>query len=198
MIELKNITKKFGTQSILDNLTLSFKEGALNIISGPSGSGKTTLFNILSGIDKDFSGTLLGVPENISYLFQEDRLLPYYNVFDNVLFTIPEDVCSFERVETADKNLRLMGIFAEKDKYPHELSGGMARRAAIARALSYPGELLLLDEPFNALNIELKKTVLTAIEDYIAINEKTAIMITHDLSPFENPESLNLIDITKI
>ena len=197
MIELKNITKKFGTQSILTNLNMSFKDGELNIVTGPSGCGKTTLFNILSEIDIDFSGEVSGVPKNIAYLFQEDRLLPYHSIYDNVLFTMPEEICSYERAEIADKNLKLMGIFDEKDKYPHELSGGMARRAAIARALSYPGELLLLDEPFNALNIELKKVVLKAIMDIVEKEGKTAIMITHDLSAFENQEALNLIDITK-
>lgn len=197
MIELKNITKKYENKKVLDNLSVTFKRNAINIVSGPSGCGKTTLFNIISGLDKIYSGEISAVPEKTAYLFQEDRLLPYYTVLDNVTFTLPENISDEKKNDIAMKNLRKMELNEEKDALPHELSGGMARRVAIARALCYPSELLLLDEPFNGLNIELKKTVVDAIKESLHLNEKTVIIITHDLSVFEKDDEINLIEISK-
>ena len=91
-----------------------------------------------------------------------------------------------------------MDLLSEKDAFPHELSGGMARRAAIARALAYPSELLLLDEPFNGLNIELKRTVIDAILLNMLDKPKTIITITHDLSPFNQNDLINKIDLSKL
>ena len=197
MIELKNISKKYDDKKVLRNFSASFVPNAINIVSGPSGCGKTTLFNIISGIDTDYGGTVSGVPEKIAYLFQEDRLLPYYTVLDNVLFTMPEEIDKEKSIDAAMENLGKLNLSEEKDSFPHELSGGMSRRAALARALSYPCEALLLDEPFNGLNIELKRTVVGAIEESLLSNGKTVILITHDLSPFDKENGINLIEMEK-
>ncbi len=197
MIKLENITKKYQDKLVFKDLSLSFKENAINIVHGASGCGKTTLFNIISGIDKDYSGNVIGIPEDVAYLFQEDRLLPYYSVLENVLFTIPEEIETCQRVNIAKKNLIDMELLYDQDAFPHELSGGMSRRVAIARVLSYPSSLMLLDEPFNGLNIELKKTVITAVKEIMLKKNKTVIIITHDISPFDQTEELNLIEIDK-
>ena len=192
MIEVKNISKKYDDKLVLDNFSAAFVPG-INIISGPSGCGKTTLFNIICGLDSDYTGRVSGVPEEVACLFQEDRLLPYYSVLDNVLFTMPDEMGKEKRISIASDMLDKMELSSEKGSYPYELSGGMARRAAIARTLSYPSKLLLLDEPFNGLNAELKKTVVDAVKESLPLNGKTAILITHDLSPFTKESGINLI-----
>ena len=197
VIKLLNITKKYDNKNIFDKFSIEFKDKCINVISGPSGCGKTTLFNIISGIDKEFSGKTFGIPINISYLFQEDRLLPYYNVLDNILFTMPDDIKASKKVNTAKRYLKLLELENEENSFPHELSGGMSRRIAIARALSYPCDLLLLDEPFNGLNVELKHSVMKAVIKSIEIDKKTVIIITHDTQVLENYKKIYIINIPK-
>ena len=198
MIELKNITKKYNDKLVLDRFGAAFKKGSINIVFGPSGCGKTTLFNIISGLDRDYTGDISGVPERISYLFQEDRLLPYHTVIDNVLFTMPDDMGKDEKLQLAEQCLANMELLDAKCEFPHQLSGGMSRRAAIARALCYPCDLLILDEPFNGLNSELKSSVVDALKDTIASNKKYVIVITHDLSPFDNERNINIVNMKNI
>ena len=193
MIELNNITKKYDSKLVLDNFSATFKKGTINIVHGPSGCGKTTLFNIISGLDSDYTGDVVGVPERISYLFQDDRLLPYHTVVDNVLFTMPDDMDKKEKLILAEQCLAKMELSDAKCDFPHQLSGGMARRAAIARSLCYPCDLLILDEPFNGLNAELKSSVLDALKQSISKNKKCVIVITHDLSPFADERNINII-----
>ena len=198
MIELKNITKKYDNKLVLDGFSAAFKKGTINIVYGPSGCGKTTLFNIISGLDLDYAGEVSGVPERISYLFQEDRLLPYHTVIDNVLFTMPEDMNKKEKMLLAEQCLAKMELSDAKCDFPHQLSGGMARRAAIARSLCYPCDLLILDEPFNGLNAELKTSVVDALKESIAGNKKCVIVITHDLNPFDNENNINIVNMKNV
>ena len=198
MIELKNITKKYDNKLVLDGFSAAFKKGTINIVHGPSGCGKTTLFNIISGLDRDYAGEVAGVPERISYLFQEDRLLPYHTVIDNVLFTMPEDMDKKEKILLAEQCLAKMELSDAKCDFPHQLSGGMARRAAIARSFCYPCDLLILDEPFNGLNSELKTSVVDALKESIAGNKKCVIVITHDMSPFDNENNINIVNMKNV
>ena len=196
MIKLSNITKSFADKRVFNNLNIAFHENEINVIYGPSGCGKTTLFNIISGIDKNFSGNISGIPNDIAYLFQEDRLLPYYNVIDNIMFTLPDTMKESERKTRAQSYLDIMEMPTEKDTLPHELSGGMARRVAIARALSYPSTIMLMDEPFNGLNALLKTKVYEAILRSNKKDNKTVIIITHDLSVFEKDDAINFINLS--
>jgi NitT/TauT family transport system ATP-binding protein len=198
MIELKDITKKYDNKLVLNSFNATFKRGTINIVYGPSGCGKTTLFNIISGLDRDYSGEITGVPEQISYLFQEDRLLPYHTVIDNVLFTMPDTISKKEKLSIAEQCLAKMELSDSKCDFPYQLSGGMARRAAIARALCYPCDLLILDEPFNGLNSELKSSVVDTLKDSIAGNKKCVIVITHDLSPFDDENNINIVKMKNI
>lgn len=194
MIKFKNVSKSFGSKKLLEDSNLEFKKGCINILNGPSGSGKTTILRMIGGIDSDYAGDIVGKPENISYLFQEDRLLPYFNVLDNICFILPDTLSRKEKKELAAKYLKLMELENEHYSYPHQLSGGMARRVAIARSLAYPSELLLLDEPFNGLNIELKQKVANIINDSLKENNKTIILVTHDTQLIHSFNYANILN----
>lgn len=197
MIELKNIFKQYGSKIVLENVNIDIIDKRVNIINGPSGCGKTTLLNIISGIDNDYTGDIIGRPNSISYLFQEDRLLPYFNTLDNVTFTLPESYDKIKKDEIGIKYLNALDLENEHNTYPQQLSGGMARRVAIARSLAYPASLLLLDEPFNGLNIELKYKVADMISDSIKSNDKTVILVSHDITILKYLEQVNIIDLNK-
>jgi NitT/TauT family transport system ATP-binding protein len=195
MIKFNNVTKSFGNKKILLNSNIEFEKGKINILNGPSGSGKTTILKIIGGIDSNFTGNIIGRPEKISYLFQEDRLLPYFNVIDNVCFILPDTLSRKEKKEIAAKYLQLMELEYEHNSYPHELSGGMARRVAIARSLAYPSQLLLLDEPFTGLNLDLKYKVANIISDSLKENDKTIILVTHDTQLMDSFNYANILNL---
>lgn len=152
----KNVTKAYKNTNVLVNETLVFPKRGILLLTGASGVGKTTLFNLIAGTILPDKGKLEGFEHaRISYLFHEDRLLPWNTVKQNLLLVAEE-----MQVETW---LRITGLTAAADKYPRELSGGMKRRAALARAMAYGGDLYLLDEPFNGVDAELKMKILAEI-----------------------------------
>ena len=170
MIVIKNLKKSFDKNVIFDGFDLTLEDKGAYSLSGPSGCGKTTLLRIICGLDTDYSGEV-SVSGKISYVFQENRLLPNATAYENV-FTVCGD---------KEKSLFLLGevgLSDALDKYPSELSGGMNRRVAIARALAYPHDILLLDEPFTALDPDIK----SKITELIKKNEKDrlVVLITHD------------------
>lgn len=181
-IDIKDISKQFGTLEVLRNIDLLIPEGKVTAILGPSGCGKTTLLNILSGTITDFTGTVTWKGEKtISYLFQEPRLLPWKSVEDNLRFVLANGG------DTAliDHYLSLVGLLDFKQYYPGQLSGGMKQRAAIARAFIFPADVILMDEPFQALDLRIK---LSLVDNFIALwmqssaaGPKTAIFVTHDV-----------------
>ena len=170
MITVKNLKKSFGDKVLFDNYSLTLPDKGTFYITGPSGSGKTTLLRIIAGLDSDFDGTVKadGV---ISYVFQENRLIPSLTAYENVF-----EVC--QNKETAVHMLSRVGLSGEYDKYPAELSGGMNRRAAIARALAYKHDILLLDEPFTALDGEIKNTVISLIKEFES--DRLVLLVSHD------------------
>lgn len=172
MIRLKDVSISFDGQQIFNGLNLEIDESAPTAIMGKSGYGKTTLLLLLGGLRKADSGHIEGVPGKIAYVFQEDRLLPWMNVLKNASIAGNE--------QTAKTWLQALGI-DEMDKYPSELSGGMARRVAIARALSYPSDLLIMDEPFKGLD---EKTRDLVIEKILETGNKI-IFATHDAAEAE-------------
>ncbi len=169
MIEIKNLTKKYGDKTVLDNLNLSFEKGKITAILGESGSGKTTLLNILAGLC-DFSGEVTKKSDKISVVFQKDRLIKNLTVREN-LKLINESL-------DVEKELEKVGVLDAIDYYPKDLSAGMARRVAIVRAITYPADILLLDEPF--INIDLSRKF-ALIESIKKDNEKTIVFVTHDI-----------------
>ena len=179
-IHIDTLTKEYNGLVLFDQFSIDIPLGQTTILTGRSGSGKTTLLRIIAGLDKQFEGSVSGVPKAISFMFQEDRLLPWYNARDNIAFVL-RDVMSREAMEAAISDM----IFAVQldghdDKMPSKLSGGMKRRVAMARAFCYPADLLLLDEPFKGFDAKLKNDMITLFKTLYGGTEKTVLLVSHD------------------
>ncbi len=196
-IEIANVSKIFAGRGkspgwqALDNATFSVDPGEFVCILGPSGCGKSTLLNILSGLDSEFEGraAIHGKPvgdrqygsPRVAYVFQEPRLMPWRTVRNNIEFAL--DVNGFAKAqwrERADRVLRLVGLQDFADFYPLQLSGGMQQRASIARAFAIEPEVLLMDEPFSALDEltarRLRQRLLVIWGDF----RPTVLFVTHN------------------
>ena len=181
-IILNSVCKNFDGKSVLNGVSLIFKEGEITCIKGPSGCGKTTLLRIIAGLTKVDSGTISGIPERISCVFQENRLCEDFSGVSNILAvtgkTMNKESACLHAYQYACRHLaelELEGCVNEKVK---NLSGGMKRRVAIARAVCYNSGLLLLDEPFKGLDEELKKKVIEYIKRHA--EGRTIICVTHE------------------
>ena len=183
MIKALSLNKKFGEKTVLSNASISVRHGFLTLIVGPSGIGKTTLLRILSGLETADSGKINGLEnKKISYLFQEDRLFPWLTATENVYAVSNEK----SKKEKAAALLSELSLGDALDKFPHELSGGMSRRVAIARTLMFDGDVVILDEPFRGLDSENEKNALSVIKKYC--EGKTVIAVTHDVTQFDGYE----------
>lgn len=193
-IELHGITRSFdigGTRlSVLDGLDLRVAEREIVAIVGPNGCGKSTLLRVISGLlppDQGrvlaFDSTVAGPDPRIGLVFQEPRLLPWRDVLTNVAFPLElAGVGRSEREDRAREALRLTGLEAFAEAFPDQLSGGMAQRAAIARALAPEPDVLLLDEPFSALDAMTRERL---DDELLALWGKTGatiVLVTHSIS----------------
>lgn len=171
MIIVHNLSKAFDGKAILSDFSAEFKEGEAICIMGPSGIGKTTLLRLLAGLEKADSGEISGLDgKKKSFIFQENRLLPWLNLYENMRF-VTDDA---KKIETS---LKQTGLWGDRGKMPDELSGGMARRAAIARAAAFGGELFFIDEPLYGLDVKTSHDILSLIKE--TIQGKTAFIVTH-------------------
>ena len=196
MMIIENLTKQFGNQTLYTGLNLSFSESSLNILTGPSGCGKTTLLRIIAGLDKDYTGTLKNIPMPISYVFQEDRLIPWLNVEENIHFVLKNVMDKEAMTAITEHILHKVQLYEDRHKLPKALSGGMQRRTSIARAFAYPSRLLLLDEPFNGLDEALKFQL---IEDFLELQSDKQIGQIRlnsykPVNPLSEPHKVNLED----
>lgn len=183
-IELVKISKRFGDLQVLDNYSTVFEQGKVYAIHGASGCGKTTLLRVIAGLTLQNSGRLIGLePEqwHIVYMFQEDRLLPWANVRQNI-----ELVLDNNKKYLVEEILQLVGLGEFATSLPVELSGGMQRRVALARSLVYlqskkgqKGEILLLDEPFKGMDDDIKHKLINYIVNNKTVSQIT-IIVTHD------------------
>ncbi|WMM25616.1 ABC transporter ATP-binding protein [Tissierella sp. MB52-C2] len=181
MYEVKNIIKSYNDLKVLENISIDFSKNKTTCILGHSGCGKTTLLNILSGITKEDSGEIIGFKEDISFVFQDDRLIPWKNVKDNINFVLKGKM-SKEQIETTiDKYLKLVNLQEYKHYYPKDLSGGMRQKISILRAFAYPSNLLIMDEPFKSLDINSKQILIDFLKELRIIENKTCIIVTHDI-----------------
>jgi NitT/TauT family transport system ATP-binding protein len=181
-LELKNIKKCFGELEIFNDFSISFVRGSINCILGPSGCGKTTLLNIINGSVLPDSGLLDGFSElRLSCVFQEPRLLPWKTVKENIAFVLKERMANEEMQHRLDEYISLVQLEKFSNYYPSALSGGMKQRVSLARAFSYDSDIILMDEPFKALDFKLKYNL---IEQFFKLWEKdkrTVIFVTHDV-----------------
>lgn len=180
-VQVRNLNKSFGSNRVLSNLNLNFEKDKITVITGPSGCGKTTLLNIISGIEKPDSGEIIMKDRSISFIFQEDRLIPDLTVYRNIEFVLKSTMTEQESKPIIEKYLDLVKLTGARDKYPNQLSGGMKRRVAIARAFAYRSDLLIMDEPFKGLDDKLKKEI---IDEFLRIynqDKRTVILVTHDM-----------------
>lgn len=176
MINFKNVTVSYGETVILNNVTFSIPLGKTTCVLGASGSGKTTLLNVLSG-SKNYSGKIENLPNNSAYVFQEHRLISRMTVKENLeFFTGVTDVCKIQKI------LEKVNLFGKENRYIDTLSGGEKQRVAICRALLKNADVILLDEPFNSLDISLRLSSIEILKDVLKSTDKTAVMVTHDIS----------------
>jgi len=192
-IAINNVSKIFENKGIpfksLDNINLKIKEGEFLCILGPSGCGKSTILRIIAGLDSPSIGEVLmdneiitGPDHKRGMVFQEYSLFPWRSVIENVAFPLEmKGVAEDERYKIAEEYLKLVGLEKFKESTPYELSGGMKQRVAIVRSLAGDPEVLLMDEPFGALDIQtrnqLQKDLLKIWED----KRKTIIFVTHSV-----------------
>ncbi|MDF7668622.1 amino acid ABC transporter ATP-binding protein [Lactobacillus sp. ESL0703] len=195
MLELKNITKKFGQRTILDKVNLSIPSGQILAIVGPSGAGKTTLLRCLSGLENIDSGKFLWDgqefnPANptdssqiIGVVFQDYQLFPNLTVLDNITLapTLALKKAKKDAEEQAKKLLERLNLAGKEQLYPAQLSGGQQQRVAIARALAMKPQILCYDEPTSALDPALRGTVTEIILKLKREENMTQIIVTHDM-----------------
>lgn len=172
MIEVKNVSKSFDGKGVLENVSLVIEKGRCTALTGASGRGKTTLMRIIAGLEEADSGEVIYRERPVcTFVFQENRLLEHKSVLDNILTVAPDR-------KRAEYFLERTGLLADRDKKAGTLSGGMKRRLAIARALSFGGDLYFLDEPLRELDGDTLRAVAQVIKE--EITGKTAVLITHD------------------
>lgn len=193
LLEIKNINMNYhtakGVTEAIKDVNFSIDEGEFVSIIGPSGCGKSTLLNIISGILKPSSGEIVyNDPEvknnldKMGYMFQKDYLLPWLTVRENVLVGLKiKNILTEENIKNADELLKSYDLEKFKDYKPGQLSGGMRQRAALIRTLALKPNILLLDEPFSALDYQTRQKVTDDVYEIIKREGKTAIMVTHDL-----------------
>lgn len=182
MIEIKGLSKSYGENYLYKDFNIQFEKEKVTALLGSSGSGKTTLIRILIGIEKYEKGQILGLEnKNIAVVFQEDRLIKWLDVYDNIAFVLKTFMNENEIRERIQKVLELVELWEYKDYKISSLSGGMQRRVALARALAYISQILILDEPFKGLDYELKMRVITKMKEMLIEEKRTTILITHDM-----------------
>lgn len=176
LLKIENLTKNFEDLKVIENLSLNIKENEIVAIIGPSGCGKSTLLNIISGIVKKYEGKIHTSKPTIGYLFQEDRLLPWMNVFENV-----KVVNDNSKNADALKIIEEVGLKKFEKSYPDTLSGGMRQRCSIARGFNYDCDLLLMDEPFKSLDYNLRIDMLNTLIKLWNKSKKSILFITHEI-----------------
>ena len=182
-ILIQNLSKSYGEKRIFSHFSCTIPSGCCCAVMAPSGTGKTTLLRLLLGLEKPDEGKISGIPAAKSALFQEDRLIPHLSALQNIRMTAGR-----RSQEEARQLLAQLGLADCMELPAAKLSGGQARRAALARALIQPGELLALDEPFTGLDESGRCQAAEAIRRYR--KGRTLLLITH------REEDLPLLEIT--
>ena len=194
ILEIKNVSKTYnaGENAVkaLDGVDLNIREGEFVSIIGPSGCGKSTLFNIIGGLIEDYDGSVLidghsvdGAHKDVGVVFQEESTFPWRSTLDNVAFPLEvEGVDKSERERIARKFIKLVGLEGFENHYPSQLSGGMKQRTAVARTLAYEPRIMLLDEPFGALDEQTRMLLGDKMLEIWSELNQTMLLITHNIT----------------
>lgn len=169
-IAFQNVEMAYDGKTVFSNLTYTFCLTGITALMGESGCGKTTLLRLLCGLEVPKNGEIVGMPQKYTFMFQENRLLPWATVLENVAA-----VCN---VPTAERWLAAVGLSQEANSLPSALSGGMQRRVALARALAHQSDVLLLDEPFKGLDVELRSKMIQLLQEQAQL--RPILFVTHD------------------
>ena len=206
LLEVRDLAKRFATRAgrepspwVIQGLSFSVADGEFLTIIGPSGGGKTTLLNIIAQIDTATSGEIRfgsavapvgdmkalkpGLNCQIGYVTQEDNLLPWRTCLDNVLFPLSmQGRLTDETRERAQTLIRAVGLAGWENHYPHELSGGMRKRTSLIRTLVYDPPVILMDEPFGALDAQTRMQLQEDLLRLWNLGRKTIVFVTHDIA----------------
>ncbi|WP_375184654.1 ABC transporter ATP-binding protein [Aquabacterium sp.] len=185
LLDIHIHAKRYGTRTVLRQLALHVNAGELVCLVGASGCGKSTLLRLIAGLDTDYDGhislsgrTLHGLSSDIGFVFQEPRLMPWLDVSDNIAFGAPNSPGQQERIA---RLLNEVGLAGHAHALPKQLSGGQAQRVAIARALFRQPRVLLLDEPFSAVDAFTRMRLQDLLTELVQEHAITVLMVTHDL-----------------
>ena len=188
-VTVRNVYKNYGDVEALQDLSLDFPKGQLTSLLGPSGCGKTTLLKIIGGLLSATSGEIKVNGKNVTgpgpdraFVFQDFALLPWATVMRNVAFGLElRGVDKSERESIAAKYIGDVGLTGFENSFPHELSGGMRQRVGLARALSVNAEVLLMDEPFSAVDEQTRRKFQEDLLDLVKNENRTFIFVTHSI-----------------
>lgn len=195
-VEIRNVVKSFGSTSVLHGVSVDIEDGEFVVLVGPSGCGKSTLMRLVTGLWPATAGNVVVAGQEVDgplsiagMAFQNPTLLPWRNIIDNVM--LPLEVVEPHRRQLRSQRamyeakaqdlLKLVGLGGFDKKFPHQLSGGMQQRASLCRALIHEPALLMLDEPFAALDIFTREDLWSVLQDVWMARRPTVILVTHDL-----------------
>jgi len=213
LLTLNNISVAYGDNTVVENISFELEEGQISCLLGPSGCGKTTLLRAIAGFEKPDAGEIkirdqivsnansVLAPENrnIGMVFQDFALFPHLNIEANIRFGLSKKMNDGEQLDRCDELLELVGLKGSNKKYPHQLSGGQQQRIALARALAPEPDILLLDEPFSSLDVELREQLAREVRDILKQQNTTAILVTHDQNEaFAMADNIGLIHQGKL
>jgi iron(III) transport system ATP-binding protein len=194
-LQLKNIHANYQQQSVLNGIDLSMSEGEIGCLLGPSGCGKTTLLRSIAGLHNLSDGEIMLANQRLSdkrqaiatecrkigMVFQDYALFPHMTIFENIVFGIEKNTAE-NKQKRVNELLELVGLSGTENRYPHQLSGGQQQRIALARALAPKPKLLLLDEPFSGLDVELRESLAREVRTILKHQGIGALMVTHNQS----------------
>ena len=192
-VELCNLSKHFllgeRTISAVQSVTTTISHGSFTVIVGKSGCGKTTLLRLLGGLEELTEGQIHWTDiekqqllPKIGFVFQEPRLMPWLTVYENMAFSLDKSLLSEAVTTIVNPILNQLGLESFRDAYPAQLSGGMAQRVSLGRTLCYDPDLILMDEPFGALDYFTRKKLQLEMVELFLLQKKTVIFVTHDVS----------------
>lgn len=187
LLEISNLSKTFHSLNdellVIDNISFDiFKNDIIGLI-GPSGCGKSSILNIISNLDKEYKGTITKKDNlKIAYMFQDDTLFDWLTIYENAIFNLKlTKKTTEENIKYVNNLLKKYKLYDFKNKYPNELSGGMKQRLSLIRTLSLKPDILLLDEPFSALDYQTKLKIICDIYNIIKEENITVLIVTHDI-----------------